>query len=326
MVELIIRTLQGRASAAQRELVRTWREADPENELCFQEIKEAWDAAGSWEAIDTSDEVPRAAELLGRLERAPEVSPTRTERRPDFPRRPRWPVPAAAAAILLLGLGLGYLATGDPTGEEPRVEVFRTGPEELRTVTLADGTVLRLAPGTTLEARITNDARTLRLDGRAFFAVADDPARTLTVRTSRGEARVIGTRFELNSAADGFRLLVVEGRVILAADGGETELRAGQMAHDAGGNALTVAGVEAPEALLGWMGSWMAFEDTPLSQVARELEARLGIRVEIVEPSITNRTISGWIHEEDPDEMIQMICSVADVGCTKDGAVLRMGS
>jgi transmembrane sensor len=332
---MIIRSLQGRASGAQLERLQAWRAAHPDNERRFQEIREAWQVAGAWEGIDTSSRIPNAEELLHGLARPTPTGPPRGDDRPPSPvqppsplptperGRPRWRVPAVAA-VLLLSLGIGYTATVDRSENLVVSERFRAGPTSLETVVLSDGSVIRLGPGSSLETRISGRVRELALEGRAFFAIVDDPNRPLTVTTPRGEARVLGTRFELRSEDDGLHLLVVEGRVALAAGSAREELEAGEIAHVIRDDRVTVSRVRSPEKLLDWMGSWVAFEATPLGQVARELEARFGVSVEIDDPVVRTRTVSGWIEGEDLDGMIRMICSVADVRCSRTGDRLRM--
>jgi transmembrane sensor len=333
--DLIIRALQGRAGGAQLERLRAWRAAHPDNERRFQEMREAWEAAGAWEGIDTGIPIPTAEQLIPGLTRPTPTGPPQRHGPPPSPvertspllvpgrDQPRWRVPAIAA-VLLLSLGIGYVATADRAENLAMSEQFRAGPTSLATVVLSDGSVVRLAPGSGLEARMSDGARELTLEGRAFFAVVGDPDRPLTVTTPRGEARVLGTRFELRSEDDGLHLLVVEGRVALAAGSARRELEAGEIARAVHDEQVIVSRVQSPEELLDWMGPWVAFEATPMSHVARELEVRFGVSVEIADPSVRTRTVSGWIEGEDLDGMIGMICSVADVRCSRTGDRLRM--
>lgn len=298
-------------------------------------MRDAWQAAGAWEGIDTDVRIPNANELIPGLARSTRSGPPQGAVRPEPPGqpvssrpaperdRPPWSV-LAVAALLLLSLGIGYAATVDRDEGLVVSEQFRAGPTSLETVVLSDGSVVRLAPGSSLETRVSDRVRELSLEGRAFFAIVDDPHRPLTVTTPHGEAQVLGTRFELSSGDDGLHLLVVEGRVALAAGTAREELGAGEVARALQDDQVTVSRVESPEELLDWMGSWVAFEATPLLQVARELEARFQISVEIDDPTVRTRTVSGWIEGEDLDGMIRMICSVADVRCSRTGDRLRM--
>jgi transmembrane sensor len=223
----------------------------------------------------------------------------------------------AAAAVLLLAVGLAYLTTTWRVEEPISMVEFSTAPDELRTVVLANGTVIRLAPNSTLLAAPGEDLRSVWLQGRAFFAVARHPHRRFAVQTPHGTVSVLGTRFEVGTVDEGLRLLVLDGQVAFAAEGGE-------LAHSSSTSAPVVTRLDAPEKLLDWMGPWVAFEATPLHQVARELEARLGIRIQIGDSALADRTITGWMDEADQDQMMKMICRVAGVRCTQVGDVLRM--
>lgn len=316
MDELIILEMTGRASPDQLEELRRWREISDENERRYQEVRAIWSLTGLREEIPADRPAPSADRMV-------EGSPRGASQ--EKPRFRRWLYGGmAAAAVIVLALGITYMGSLVFEPEPPVTAEFRTGPGELSTAVLDDGTVVRLAPNTTLEATIGEHTRDVWLEGRAFLAVVSDPGRTFQVRTPRGEVQVIGTRFEVDSEGDRLRLLVLDGRVKLAAGGREAELGAGEQGESVEGAPPTVTRVEVPEALLGWMGAWVAFESTPLRQVVRELEVRLGIPVEIADPEIEDRTISGWFAEEDRDRMLELICRVADVRCTRTEDVIRM--
>jgi transmembrane sensor len=186
------------------------------------------------------------------------------------------------------------------------------------------GTVARLGPNTALHAVIGSQTREVRVEGRAFFAVTADPDRPFHVRAESGEVRVLGTRFELDARRDRVRLLVVDGEVSLSALGREAELRAGDLGEASSEEPLAVTRVEVPERLLDWMGAWVAFEETPLRQVATELEVRLGLRIELADPALADRTITGWFSEEDRGQILTMVCRVAEVRCVEAGDRVRM--
>lgn len=310
--ELIILELEGRASADQRKELRQWREALEDNERRYQDVRALWALTAHHKEVDPTLEVPESATLL------------RRGRWTGYGRG-RWLHRAAAvAAAVVITLGVGYLATEWIESRRVVVSEHRSGADELATAALHDGSVARLAPNTTLHFRSGPDHREVDLDGRAFFAVASDPDRPFRVRTSKGEARVLGTRFEIGTGGDTLRVLVVDGSVALSTGGMETELGAGEVGEASSTVPLTITRVEVPEEHLGWLGAWVAFEATPLRQVARELEARLDLRVEITDPAIAERTISGWFSHEDRSRMLSMICRVADVRCTEADGVVRM--
>src|SRR5690606_23926374 len=130
---------------------------------------------------------PSAAALLaGRAQREDADGNAANAQRPaDRPRRAATWLPwgIAAAAVLALLLLRGPAATTPAPGGATDVS---TGPSELATVQLDDGTVVRLAPSTRLHVTPRADVREVRLDGRAHFSVAPDAARPFRVRTRPG--------------------------------------------------------------------------------------------------------------------------------------------
>jgi ferric-dicitrate binding protein FerR (iron transport regulator) len=101
MEELILRSLQGRASAEEREAIRQWLGQSTVNEARFQEVARIWalTALSSLEGEDAEAATRRADGFLARV-RAGAYA-----RRRGLVRRG-----IVAAAVLLLGFALGRLS------------------------------------------------------------------------------------------------------------------------------------------------------------------------------------------------------------------------
>jgi transmembrane sensor len=197
MDDLIIRILSGAASPFEEERLKRWREEAPENEARFRDMARVWDLTGPEPPVT----VPRAPSVDSIIARAP--APPR--RLPASPRR--WWLLAASVAALSLGVQL--LRPRDP---EP-LATHQAASGQILTVNLRDGSFARLAEGARLEEWEAGSRRLVSLEGRAFFAVARDTTKPFVVRTSAGQVRVLGTRFELRSDPSLLRTVVVEGRV-----------------------------------------------------------------------------------------------------------------
>src|SRR5207249_3180081 len=156
------------------------------------------------------------------------------------------------------GLGLSRRHTPPaPVGtSEFGVDQFVTGTNEMSTVHLRDGSVVRLAPRTRLTVTGREGQRQVTLDGRAYFAVAKDSSSPFRIRTSAGDVTVLGTRFDLEVERDDLRLLVIEGRVALSTPAGERVMTRGEMTRVAGGNALPVTKVPDVNRLVDWVGNF----------------------------------------------------------------------
>lgn len=64
------------------------------------------------------------------------------------------------------------------------------------------------------------------------------------------------------------------------------------------------------------MGQFLVFQSTPLEQVARELEQHYDIRVRVVDEGVAQRTVTAWFTDESVEDVLMMICRVADVHCS----------
>lgn len=323
MDELILVSLKGEATLAEeRELLR-WRRESDENERYYQEFARAWQLAEGGDELLFPGPVPTAADVI-RIAEA-ELDEATSSR----PRRARnlvhgWGMRVAAAAAMVL---LGFFAADLRTDEPPLdlgygADEFVTGAGETATVSLRDGTVVRLAPESRL--RLTGDMREreVHLAGRAYFAVAKREGKPFRVRSSAGEVTVLGTRFDLQTDREDLRLVVVEGRVAVAARGHETEVGAGEMSRVVEGTLLPVSRVPDVHTQIDWLGRFLAFQATPLADVARELELQYQVRVEITDPELAGRTITTWLADRSLEDVLRIVCAVALAECSAgDGVV-----
>lgn len=330
--ELILRSLQGATSRPEEERLEAWLAASPTNRERHDQLRRVWTMAERVSPAVRSLQRPSARDLV-----AAGGSPERTSdgRTTDAPSRarPRWglwlaPL-AAAAAISAVALGVQTMGVGDPESEiHFGVAEFSTGPQETVTARLDDGTIVRLGASSTLRMDGTDGARNVWLDGQAFFAVAHNPDAPFTVRTSAGTARVLGTRFDVRARDSDLRLVVVDGRVRVAAGPDERyaeEVGASEMSQVIGGERVYVSQVSDVFSLLEWMEGSLIFQATPLDQVAQELSHRYGISAEVVDPGVADRRITAWFNDEPLDATVTVICRAADVRCDVDVDRVRIG-
>ena len=85
---------------------------------------------------------------------------------------------------------------------------------EWKTVTLADGSELRLGPNTRLTLDLGDQQRSIALvRGEAFFKVAKDATRPFLVEANAYAVRAVGTQFAVSHRQDELIVTVTEGEV-----------------------------------------------------------------------------------------------------------------
>lgn len=233
-----------------------------------------------------------------------------------------WTWPLAAAALLVIGALVTFLQVRSDGGSGFGAESFVTGATEAATITLSDGSVVKLAPRTRLQLEPSRSERLVRLDGQGFFAVAHR-RRPFVIRTFSGDVRVLGTRFDLSARDDDLQLIVVEGRVQVSSHGGEADVRAGQVNRIVNGTQLPVQNVRAPQTLTAWVGRFIAFQATPLGDAAREIMFHYDVRID-VDPALRERTITAWFSDWSLDDVMTVFCTVVEARCDRKDGVIKV--
>jgi transmembrane sensor len=190
---------------------------------------------------------------------------------PIADRRPFWSRPdvrAGGAMALAACLAVGVFLATPPAALE-------SGVGETRTLTLADGSQVVLAPDSRLRQTSRLTTRSLSLQrGEAFFTVAKHDGQAFTVEAAGATVRVVGTRFDVRRGLGGdVRVQVEEGVVKVAgrpkSGGGETTLVAGQQAL-LGDRPTRVDALPSSE-VGSWRGGRLSYVNAPLREVVEDL-------------------------------------------------------
>lgn len=321
--ELILRSLQGEVTEAEASALHRWRKQNEANEERYQQIVRLWEMRRLMEPYLQAATIPTAEDIVVRAdERAAVGAGTGTWSGEAQDSRRRFSAPvqlalAATLASLLIGAGIVGYATGR-VGQRASFQPVEliTSATELSSASLADGSVVRLAPESRLRIEITDTSRTAYLDGRAFFAVEHDATRPFRVITDAGEVVVRGTRFDFEVRSGALRLMVVDGSVSLAAGGQSVDVQAGQISRLNESGRLELQDMETPYSQLDWMQDFVAFEATPLEEVVRELEARYGLDIVVGDSTLARQTVTSWSVNRSPREILTAVCLALDAECT----------
>jgi len=323
MDELIIRSLLGQLSPAEEDQLARWRRASPANERRYDEVVSVWKTTSVLRgAVPSLQLVEAAREVM------PEVKGLASQSIGPSGRLPTGWIPwaVAAAAVLALGMTLWRLLPGGGTtarGLEPGE--FVTSEDEMRSIPLGDGSVVRLGPASRLRVLDVPDAREVWLEGRAFFAVAKQEGRPFRVRSRAAEAVVLGTRFEVRTLGDALDLVVVEGRVGLSSGGRSIEVAAGERGAVTNGVVSNVTRVPDAQAEVAWVGRFLVFESMPLVKVAAEITRVFGIRVELEPGAPAGRLVTGWFSDQTVQEVLAAICLVTKASCSLQDSLATIG-
>lgn len=244
------------------------------------------------------------------------------------PRRALW---ASAAALALVIAGSAWLMRS--WGQQ----TFQTLPGERRELTLADGSIVSLAPATGLRVRFNDSERRLwLLRGEAFFQVHKDPQRPFVVAIDDMRVRAIGTAFSVRREQQGAVVTVLEGRVSVTDTASHaatsarpvTTILVGaneQLRVPESGAVSPVRQVNATVEV-AWTVGELIFDDQPVEDVVRRFNAYNRTQIVIDDPQLGARRISGVFRASDPQSFVSFLQSVAgDAAVRVDDQRIHVG-
>ncbi|WP_343528926.1 FecR family protein [Sphingomonas sp.] len=222
-------------------------------------------------------------------------------------RRPSWPVRrvfAAAAAVIALTL------LSAPQLAKWLSAEHRTGTAEQRTVTLADGSIVRLAPRSAVSVDYAADERRVSLlSGEAYFDVRPNPSRPFRVSARGTTVTVLGTGFDVRLGGEGQEVAVKHGRVQVLGGGTSATpqlLTAGQWLRVPSSGTL-VRGAMAPGSVGAWSNRNLVAIDRPLAEVLADVRRYYDGWIVLTDDRLGAAAVTGSYDMTDPATAISYI-------------------
>jgi len=318
--DLIVRYLSKETSEDESILVRRWLMANPEASdrlrvfLARLDDEAVRPSAPSVESEWSSLQARiRAHEGEEYRSVAPRTTPT--THATVVRATPRWrraSTLAAAGVLVAAALSYGTLVDRVPKAKPSITDrnTYVTGAGERSDVLLADGTRVRLAPGS--QVRVAADfgvaRRDVYLDGEGYFEVTHDEARPFTVYAGNTSVRDIGTAFSVRSyAADSaVQVVVREGEVAVAGVG---RLRAGDMGRVSITGEATVSRAIDVDTQLSWTSGRLVYHDASLAEVIDDLHRWYGVDARLGDSTIANLPFTGTLANVTPNEAVAQVAA-----------------
>lgn len=312
-----------------------WLAASPDHRTWFAQQDASWrdlDLLASWRPEHSDEPNP---DLLAR------PAPVRRGRR--------------LGAVLALAAGIA-VAAGMFLWPLPADGTFVAPVGGYERRTLADGSVVELNRGASLEVRFTPTERRVRLvEGEAQFKVAKNPQRPFIVTAGGVSVRAVGTAFNVRLGGGDVEVLVTEGAVRVnppapakADAAAMSSPQAAPPAESAAAEPLVTAGQRAivslaPQAaapavvpvtaedlarLLAWQPQLLDFSSAPLSRVVTEFNRRNHLQIVISDEALGRMPIVASFRSDNIDGFLRLLEITANVKVEHEGdnrIVLRRG-
>ncbi|MES2266663.1 MAG: FecR family protein [Bacteroidota bacterium] len=313
IITLLVKYITGETTEKETVLVKNWVKAHPENEQFFAELYETWHNSLSINADEVID-----------TDKAYELFIKRTSYQvPEVHRSKKWTIFTSTIVALFVVLTVLWLYRPMPNASLNRLAA---APGKITKITLTDGTVVWLNSGSVLKygSDFGRTTRTVYLEGEGYFDIAhskkDIP---FMVHTKNYIIRDIGTRFNLKAYPNDpfFETSVVNGEVSIEdkaqKDNATNRIYIKQKqtlriwkrgkdhnAHDLTGfnNAaaknyndiqITQFSSDSEEKYIGWKDDLLVFDNNTMDDIARVLERRYNVRIDIADSTLQHIRYTG---------------------------------
>lgn len=299
----------GRLSASERGEFIDWLRESP---VHIAEMLRVTQVDRSLEAFKGWAEIPVAEPTVDNVVRLMSEGPRLAPRRARF---------MTVSRAIAAGLVVAVLATGSWFALRETGTTVRTQLAERREMTLMDGSVVTVAPLSELRIRFTNDRRSIELlKGHVLFDVSPDRQRPFVVDAGTTVVRAVGTSFDVERAANEVKVTVVKGRVVVARDDGTSD---GDLPQTSAAQRVLLAANQqvvvpsrAPMASVrevngtaqaAWATGTLVFDDETVSEVVRRFNLHNVAQIQILDPQLADRRISGTFKASDPKSFVAFI-------------------
>lgn len=224
-------------------------------------------------------------------------------------------------ALGALGLGLAVVLIAALTPDMLlRIQAdHMTSTAEVRSLNLADGTAVSLAPDSAIAVAFDSGERKVELlRGEAFFEVASDPGRAFRVTADQMNVTVLGTAFNVRLADRSASVAVREGLVGLQT-GSRLPLETGDPAERlelmAGDWAVLDENAEVerrrlpPDEIGAWREGRLVARERAMSDVLDDLRRYHTGLILLTDPALGAQRVTGIYNLDDPVAAVHVLAS-----------------
>lgn len=184
---------------------------------------------------------------------------------------------------------------------------------ERRSERLPDGTLVELAGDSAFDFEISATRRWLHLlRGEAFLQVAGDTAQPFRVEVAGGSVTTMGADFCLACSSDSVAVSVSQQSVAVSVAGQQAELHAGQALDFSAGRLGTIRRAALDQAL-AWRSDRLVFFDTPLGEVADNLQRWRPGKIVIADAQLARRPVSLILNLQQPERILDVLAQALPI-------------
>ena len=297
--DIIVKFLEGNATAHEKSMLSKWLKEDPCREELFYYHLSLRETENPQHLPDTASRVEEYEKhLRGEVRMPAPVRPYAGDE-PSTGRvtlHYRWWL--AASVILFISAGFYFLQ------DEWLYRSYAAEKGTIRTVILDDGSTVTLNANSCIRVPrdfMGHDNREVWIKGEAFFEVTrKTDLMKFIVHTDNFDVEVLGTKFNIQNRRNRSKVTLAEGKVkLVAKDRQPLIMKPGEQVTLSSAEDQFEKQLVKPEKYEAWRNNMLVFENTPLSEVAQIIHDYYGVTMIVTDSVLSTRQFTGTLPNND---------------------------
>ncbi|RBL88808.1 FecR domain-containing protein [Chitinophaga flava] len=314
--DLLVKYMLGITTPAEQEEITAWIAADPAHQQYYEHFRLIWEQSKKLAAVSTVNE----DDAWQRFQQRVGASEQQSEARIIKPNFSYWRRNLSIAATLLVLLG----ATGFWYMKTQQQHVIYANNSVTQNV-LPDGSQVTLNKQSSVSyAGSFNKDRQVKLEGEAFFNVAQDPGHPFVIRVNDVTVKVLGTSFNIKSANGKTEVIVESGSVEVSKHQNSIQLQKNEKAVVTDNDAAPVKQQNTDDLYNYYRTKSFVCNNTPLWKLVAILNEAYGVNIVIADNDKREQPISVTFSNSSLDSTLQIIGITYGITIEKNGSNITL--
>ncbi len=311
--------LSGSATVEEAELLESIVKADPEKKKLYLEIKKSWMLVSASKHKFNTNKAWEKVEFLT-------INNNREKEKPLYTGLNAGKIWRIAATILLLIVGTYFAYTFYQHREKTLV-----ADNEVIEKKLQDGSKISLNIGANLKypAKFSKKERRVKLEGEAYFDIANQQERPFVIEALDAEILVLGTSFYVNANKEdqSVEVVVYSGKVaIISPDKKTIELNPGQKGRYEKEKKEIISTENTNPNVISWKTKTLVFENSSLKEVYEIISNTYGVNIAIRDKVLESCKLTATFTDRTVEDVLLIIKETYDLRYVKsEGTIWVLG-
>lgn len=311
--DLLVKYLLDITTPMEKAAVAEWLTEKEEHQRYFEHFRLIWTESKKLAAVSTvneNDAWSRFQQRVGTNENTARIVQLDTS--------VNWKPLLRIAAVLIVLLGAAGFWYLSKTNGQPMIV---SSGQQIKSETLPDGSQVTLNKQSTIEyAASFKKERSVKLEGEAFFNVAQDPGKPFILKVNDVTVRVLGTSFNVKSVNGKTEVIVETGAVEVSKNSNSVQLKQHEKAVVTSDQSAPSKQSNNDELYSYYRTQTFVCNNTPLWKLVEILNEAYGVNIVIADNNKRDLQINSTFTNSSLDSTLQVIGLTYEIEVEKKGS------